>query len=281
MALAFGDEADQAEAAQKADNAAQLRNETWAGIDTLVREFIPEAVRRGIKPKATGIIRRSRAVEFWDVQSSKSKRDSLTITTDGNWALHREVPNGHTEWLTDSAHRDKTAPPETDLVDGLREGATRLLEGSALGVQRTESRADEKAAKLLRRWLWGFVLFFLSIGLFIGILMDHYRVSSIQAATPTTATIDKCGGKYSRHGVWCKGTWNLDGQRYHGSIEEVEEELPPGTTVDVRANRVRAYLMPIAPSPSDWTLTILAGGVLALAIVILVVSERSSRDREG
>ena len=105
MALAFGDEADQAEAAQKADNAAQLRNETWAGIDTLVREFIPEAVRRGIKPKATGIIRRSRAVEFWDVQSSKSKRDSLTITTDGNWALHREVPNGHTEWLTDRSTR--------------------------------------------------------------------------------------------------------------------------------------------------------------------------------
>lgn len=254
----------------------ELRKETWTEIDNLVREFLAEAGARGIRPMAQGL-RRSRATEFFVVQSARSKRDALTITTNGNWALLREMPNGYTDWVTDSANPDKMAPPEPDLVDGLRKGAARLLDGTASDAQRPKSAADERMAKPLRWLLWGFVLFFLSIGLFIALLICNAQVSGYRDATPTTATIDSCQSFDDPAEILCTGTWILGGNQYRGDIDEMEDLLPPGATVEVRANNVRAYAMSYTPSIWDWTPAFIVGGLIVIAVGLFVISEMWNR----
>jgi hypothetical protein len=151
----------------------------------------------------------------------------------------------------------------------------------AIVVSGTESAADGPSPNLLRRMLWGFLLFFLSIGLFVAFLYGHSTSSEYEATTPTTATIDNC--RESREApdiIDCTGTWNLGGQRYHGDIDGVRNDvLPPGTAVDVRASRGRA-------STETYTTvhfflpTYVVAGLLALAVVAFVVLERS-RGQQG
>lgn len=73
--MGLGDEADEARARQQAQDAAELeqRRQNWAAIDSLVKEFIPEAVRRNT-PKAQGLFIKRR---YWLVRSSLSERGYL------------------------------------------------------------------------------------------------------------------------------------------------------------------------------------------------------------
>ena len=119
-ALGLGDEADRARAAQKAEDAAEVqrRQENWAAIDSLVREFVPEAARRGIKTK--GFL-----IKYWLVRSSESKDDQLLIHSKGKWWRLRREGETTYRFLAVSGRPDQGLAES--LVDGLREGALRLL----------------------------------------------------------------------------------------------------------------------------------------------------------
>jgi hypothetical protein len=105
----------------------------------------------------------------------------------------------------------------------------------------TGSAADAASAKLLRRVLWAILLFVGSILLFVALLYGQRKSHEYQAATSTMATITSCWS--GRSGVTCSGTWNVGGQRYHGTIEGVDSVLPAGSPVGVRANSYRAFTM--------------------------------------
>lgn len=98
----------------------EQRRQNWAAIDSLVREFITEADRRGTRPEG----RRHR--QHWVVNSSQSKWDSLLLDQDGSWTLHGEGNGPYIELLTRSGDTKK-GPRKIDVVEGLREGAMRLL----------------------------------------------------------------------------------------------------------------------------------------------------------
>jgi hypothetical protein len=117
--MGLGDEADQARAREEAEDAAELeqRRQNWAAIDSLVREFIPDAVRR--KTPKRGVFFKKR---YWCVQHAQSERDELTIWKNGNWHLGRG-----TQMLAFSSGSRGRGPSGTYPVDGLREGAMRLL----------------------------------------------------------------------------------------------------------------------------------------------------------
>ncbi len=121
-ALGLRDEADQAKARQQAEDAAELAQsrQNWAAIDSLVREFIPEAVRRQTKPK--GLFGK-----YWIVQSSQSDRQHLRIYKNGAWEFRHDVDSDTVRILAWSGQPEKVGPRGSNPVDGLREGALRLL----------------------------------------------------------------------------------------------------------------------------------------------------------
>jgi hypothetical protein len=104
----------------------EQRRQNWAAIDSLVREFIPEAIRR----ETTGPWRR-RWREFadthWVVQSAQHERDLLGISKNGSWGLYVALNSGYLELVTLSSDPEKQGPRETYVVDGLRQGARRVL----------------------------------------------------------------------------------------------------------------------------------------------------------
>jgi hypothetical protein len=125
MALGLGDEADRAKARQQAEDAAEReqRRQNWTAIDSLVQEFIPEAVRRNT-PKARGLIFKKRC---WCVQHAESERDRLMIWKSGKWSFERVNAADSIQMLGYSWGSRKSGPGGPNPVDGLREGARRLL----------------------------------------------------------------------------------------------------------------------------------------------------------
>jgi hypothetical protein len=130
-ALGVGDEADQARPGQEAEDAAEFaqRQQNWAAIDSFVREFIPEAVRRKTPRKASAskflIYRKS----FWAVRHAQYQRDCLMISKNGRWSFFRVNSAGRAQPLAYSqGSRRMSGPAGPNPVDGLREGARRLFE---------------------------------------------------------------------------------------------------------------------------------------------------------
>lgn len=123
----------------------------------------------------------------------------------------------------------------------------------------------------------GSVLFSLSIGSFVALLICHAQIKEYQAATPTTAIIESCMDADDTSSVICTGTWTLGGKSYHGDIDKLQDQLPPGTTVDVLANKVCAFAMTYTPSLWDWTPAFIVGGLMAITVVLFVLSENRHR----
>jgi hypothetical protein len=121
-AMGLGEEADRARARllQPATAAAaqQQRHENWTAIDNLVREFIPEAVRRGIKPK--GLL-----IKSWRVVHPILAFYVLRIYANGRWALQEIVARGGIR--TRASSRRPNRGCAFDGISGLREGAVQLL----------------------------------------------------------------------------------------------------------------------------------------------------------
>jgi len=113
----LGDEADQARARQQAEDAAELaqRRQNWAAIDSLVQEFIPEAVRRQTKTK--GLFSK-----YWLVQSSQSEREHLRIYKNGVLEFRSDVDSDTVRILAWSGQPEQRGPRGTNPADGLREG---------------------------------------------------------------------------------------------------------------------------------------------------------------
>ena len=120
-ALGLGDEADRARARQQAEvaAAAQRPHEVWSAIDSLVREFIPEAVRRGIRPK--GFL-----IKSWRVVDPAWEWHLLQIYQNGKWVF-RVLGGGSGGGYTAASSRRPDKGCENDPTAGLREGALRLL----------------------------------------------------------------------------------------------------------------------------------------------------------
>lgn len=121
--MGVGDEADRAKAEHQVDDAAafEQRRQNWAAIDSLVQEFIPEALRRKT-PKARGLLRNKR---YWRVKHAQSERDELLIYENGRWYLQRKLAN--IEILAFSIGGRTRGPEGPNPVEGLRDGAMRLL----------------------------------------------------------------------------------------------------------------------------------------------------------
>jgi hypothetical protein len=118
---------------------------------------------------------------------------------------------------------------------------------------------------LVRRVLWASLVFFGSICLFVALLYGRYESRVYQAAISTSATITEC--VQGRSGVSCRGTWDIEGQQYHGWINGIGNWLPPGSLVGVRADRYRAY----ASAPLPYQPAIVVSIVVAVAAVVLTV----------
>jgi hypothetical protein len=123
--VGLGEEADRAKARHDAEDAQQLeqRRQNWSAIDNLVKEFIPEAVRRKT-PKARGLLLKKR---YWDVRHAQSDRDHLAIWENGRWQLERWNSSDSIKILAYSDGSRQIGPLGPNPVDGLREGAMRLL----------------------------------------------------------------------------------------------------------------------------------------------------------
>ena len=100
-ALGLGDEADRARVRQQAEDAAaaQRPHENWAAIDGLVREFIPEAVRRGIQLK--GFLRK-----YWRVVDPTWEWHVLRICKNGKWVFQVSGGAGGV-WTAASSRRPR------------------------------------------------------------------------------------------------------------------------------------------------------------------------------
>ncbi len=119
---ALGVEADRARGRLQAEAAAQRPStDNWAAIDSLVRDFIPEAVRRGIKP--TGFL-----IKTWRVVHARIQFYVLEIHTNGKWVL-RELGPHPRGGVRASSDKPGVYGCEFDEINGLREGAVRFLNG--------------------------------------------------------------------------------------------------------------------------------------------------------
>jgi hypothetical protein len=112
----------------------EQRRQNWAAIDSLVQEFIPEAVRRKTPMKRFRLrgwqlifTFRMSGNRYWLLQHAQSERDMLVIRKNGEWSFNRINSAGKAETLAFSmgSRRRECAGPNP--VDGLREGAMRLL----------------------------------------------------------------------------------------------------------------------------------------------------------
>jgi len=122
--VGLGDDADEARARQEAEYAAELaqRRQNWAAVDGLVKEFVAEAVARNTR-KARGVFMNRR---YWQVRSAESEGDYLVIWPNGKWELRRD--SGADSYQSLAWWRDPDKGPRgANPVDGLREGALRLL----------------------------------------------------------------------------------------------------------------------------------------------------------
>jgi hypothetical protein len=125
---------------------------------------------------------------------------------------------------------------------------------------------DAASARLLLRVLWAILVFVGSICLFVALLWGHFQSREFDATTPTSATIDFCS-KGRSGGAACSGTWILNGQQHRGYIDGVANVLPPGSAVDVRADRYHAF----ASAPAPYQPAAVVSGVLVAAAVALTI----------
>jgi hypothetical protein len=139
-------------------------------------------------------------------------------------------------------------------------------------VSDADGLADAASRNLLRRVLWVALLFFGSISLFVALLYGHYKTSEYQATIPASATVDTCWRQRSGD-LSCSGTWRINGQQYHGSIEGVVNLPPPGSVVDVRADRYRAF----ASAPWPYEFAVVVSALLAVAAIALFAWGRLRR----
>jgi hypothetical protein len=128
-AMGLGEEADKEKAGHEVKDAAtreQLR-QNWAAIDSLVQEFIPEAILRET-PKARGFASKKK---YWLVKDAHSENNHLEIHESGNWFLQRVDPGGLISvWALSYKGRGKFPVGRPYPVEGLRNGAMRLLNSS-------------------------------------------------------------------------------------------------------------------------------------------------------
>jgi hypothetical protein len=128
----LGEEVDQARASREVEDAAEFaqRQQNCAAIDSLVQEFIPEAVRRKTPMQRArlrgplGLIYKKR---LWIVHHAQSERDMLVIYKNGRWVFNRVNSAGKAQTLAFSLGSRTRGPAGPNPVDGLREGARRLL----------------------------------------------------------------------------------------------------------------------------------------------------------
>jgi hypothetical protein len=132
---------------RQTEDAAELEQhrQTWAAIDSVVQEFIPEAVRRKTPTKGRGLpptLQRNLGLKrllfiptpswrYWCVQHAQSERDQLLIWKTGTWLLERVNRDDSTQMLycsKGSVRRVPQGPAGPTPVEGLREGAMRLLD---------------------------------------------------------------------------------------------------------------------------------------------------------
>jgi hypothetical protein len=96
----------------------EQRQQNWAAIDSLVQEFIPEAIRRGTRMQ--GLVSK-----HWVVRSAQSNCDALVIFKNGSWRIHHE--DGGYIFALASSRLPKKGLRETNVVEGLREGTAMRL----------------------------------------------------------------------------------------------------------------------------------------------------------
>lgn len=109
----------------------EQRRHNWYAIDEMVREFVPEAVRRDT-------VTDTKFPKSWLVWSARTKRVTLRIfAKDGSWVVKRtdvylmdEDDDVHT--LAESA-KPGSGPLDTDVVDGLRDGLAKTLKYGSPG----------------------------------------------------------------------------------------------------------------------------------------------------
>jgi hypothetical protein len=99
----------------------EQRQQNWDAIDSLVQEFIPEAIRRGTRMQG-------HVNKHWVVRSAQSKCDALVIFKNGHWRVHHE--DGGYIFALASSRLPKKGLRETNVVEGLREGAAVRLRRS-------------------------------------------------------------------------------------------------------------------------------------------------------
>ena len=108
--------------------------QNWAAIDSLVQEFIPEAVRRKTPMQRARLrgwqllfIFRMSGNRYWLVHHAQSERDMLVIRKNGAWFFNRVNSAGSAETLAFSMGSRRREPAGPNPVEGFREGAMRLL----------------------------------------------------------------------------------------------------------------------------------------------------------
>jgi hypothetical protein len=105
----------------------EQRRQNWAAIDSLVQEFIPEAVRRKTPRNASASLFLIYRKRFWLVRHAQSERDMLVIRKNGTWFFNRVNSAGSAQTLAFSMGSRRREPAGPNPVEGFREGAWRLL----------------------------------------------------------------------------------------------------------------------------------------------------------
>jgi len=139
QALGSGDEADQTTARQGAEDTGGLeqRRQNWSAIDTLVQEFIPEAIRRKTPMQrytlGGSVLRRAvwllififnkKRLRYWIVHHAQYQRDMLMISHNGSWYFNRLNSAGKAEILAFSMSKgtQRREPAGTNPVEGFRQ----------------------------------------------------------------------------------------------------------------------------------------------------------------
>jgi hypothetical protein len=121
-----GHQSRRGKAGHQVDDAAALeqRRQYWIAINSLVQEFIPEALRRNTPMTRGGLFKK----RYWCVKTAESReRHELSIYKNGNWFLDDFGGFGGIKPLAFSYGRRTLAPDGPYPVEALRDGAMRLL----------------------------------------------------------------------------------------------------------------------------------------------------------
>jgi hypothetical protein len=186
--LGLGEEADKARARLESEDAAedQRRRQNWATIDSFVQEFVANAIERQT-PTQGGVFKK-----HWRVQNAQSEDLELLIYKNGDWWFQRvdkiraAQPDDNGIDLSAFSYRGRKRGHKGPIpVEGLREGATRLLNGCAPVAHGTESVADRPSNRPLQQsmpWVLLFILAFVAVFLFnfpVDVVAVSFAVAAI------------------------------------------------------------------------------------------------------